>query len=62
MLQIQQLCWHKYDFIGMLIIAVALLGCSVSVVVSSARGYHHSTILVALCSIYVALSSYAAAK
>lgn len=61
-LQIQQLAWHKYDFIGMLIIALVLLGCSVSVLVGSARGHHYSLLLVSLCSVYVAFAAYAACK
>ena len=62
LLQIQQLAWHKYDFIGMLIITLVLLGCSVTVLVGSVRGRHHSMLLVSLCSIYVAIAAYAAIK
>ena len=62
MLQIQQFAWHKYDFIGMLVIALVLLGCTISVLVGVARGHHHRLLLVALCSIYVAFAAYAAVK
>ena len=62
LLQLQQLSWHKYDFIGMLIIALVLLGCSVTVLVGSVRGHHHNVLLVSLCSTYVAIAAYAAVK
>lgn len=60
--QIQQLSWHKYDFILILIIAAVLLGYSISVLVGTARGHHSSIFLVILCSAYVAFALYTAAR
>ena len=58
----QQISWHKYDFIGMLLLALVFFACSIAILVGAAQGRHYSLVLCSICSANVALVLYAAAR
>ena len=60
--QVQQISWHKYDFIGMLMLALVFFACSIAILVGAAQGRHYSLVLCSICSANVALVLYAAAR
>ena len=60
--QVQQISWHKYDFIGMLVLALVFFACSIAILVGAAQGRHHSLVLCSICSANVALVLYTAAR
>ena len=60
--QVQQISWHKYDFIGMLLLALVFFACSIAILVGAAQGRHYSLVLCSICSANVALVLYAAAR
>ena len=61
-MQVQQISWHKYDFIGMLLLALVFFACSIAILVGAAQGRHYSLVLCSICSANVALVLYAAAR
>ena len=61
-MQIRQLTWHKYDFIDMGILATLFFVYSIAVFVSTARGHHHSLLMMSICAGYVACAVYALAR